>query len=133
MEPATTLTMVALKHIVTHVTKKILDKPWTQDTEQGKGLLRQLSEDYPAQVYAEKYVSRFMKMRTLHSAESDVYLDEIYSPLKLVVQSNDDELTVDDNFTLSYRRVINIIGIAGQGKSTILRKLFLEELKKGDR
>ncbi|SBS67508.1 NACHT domain-containing protein [Vibrio atlanticus] len=133
MEPATTLTMVALKQIVTHVAKKILDKPWTQDTESGKGLLRQLSEDYPAQVYAEKYVSRFMKMRTLHSAESDIYLDEIYSPLKLVVQSNLDELTVDDNFTLSYRQVINIIGIAGQGKSTILRKLFLEELKKGER
>lgn len=133
MEPVTTLTMVALKQIVTHVTKKILDTPWVHDKDSGKELLRQLSEDYPAQVYAEKYISRFMKMRTLHSAESDVYLDEIYSPLKLVVQSNSDELTVDDNFTLSYRRVINIIGIAGQGKSTILRKLFLEELKKGDR
>lgn len=133
MEPVTALTMVALKQTVTHVTKKILDKPWTHDTEQGKGLLRQLSEDYAAQVYAEKYVSKFMKMRTLHSAEADVYLDEIYTPLTLKVQSNEDEIIVDDGVTLSFSRVINIIGIAGQGKSTILRKLFLEELKKGER
>lgn len=74
-----------------------------------------------------------MKMRTLHSAEADVYLDEIYTPLTLKVQSNEDEIIVDDEVTLSFSRVINIIGIAGQGKSTILRKLFLEELKKGER
>ncbi|ELJ8583312.1 NACHT domain-containing protein [Vibrio cholerae] len=72
-------------------------------------------------------------MRTLHSAEADVYLDEIYTPLTLKVQSNEDEIIVDDGVTLSFSRVINIIGIAGQGKSTILRKLFLEELKKGER
>ncbi|MBY7805613.1 NACHT domain-containing protein [Vibrio fluvialis] len=72
-------------------------------------------------------------MRTLHSAEADVYLDEIYTPLTLKVQSNEDEIIVDDEVTLSFSRVINIIGIAGQGKSTILRKLFLEELKKGER
>lgn len=133
MDPVTTLTMVALKEIVTSVTKKILDKAWSRDTEQGKEILRQLSEDYAAEVYAEKYVSKYMKMRTLHSAESDVYLDEIYSPLTLKVQSNDDEIIIGDNITLSFSRVINIIGIAGQGKSTILRKLFLEELKRGER
>ncbi|GAB3535461.1 NACHT domain-containing protein [Photobacterium alginatilyticum] len=134
MEPVTTtLTMVALKQTVTHVTKKLLDKVWEHDTEQGKELLRQLSESNAAEVYAEKYVSRFMKMRTLHSAESDVYLDEIYSPLKLEVQSNGDELTVEDGFTLGFSKVINIIGIAGQGKSTILRKLFLEEMRKAQR
>ncbi|GAL32416.1 hypothetical protein JCM19240_5847 [Vibrio maritimus] len=133
MEPATALTMVALKQVVTQVTKKILDKPWSKDTESAKEVFRQLSEDYAATVYVEKYVTKFLKMRTLHSAESDVYLDEIYSPLTLKVQSNDDEFSIDDDVTLSFSRVVNIIGIAGQGKSTILRKLFLEELKKGER
>ncbi|XLT98616.1 putative NTPase (NACHT family) [Aeromonas rivipollensis] len=68
-------------------------------------------------------------MRTLHSVESDVYLDEIYSPLKLIAQSNGDEFLIDDKVTLSLGRVINIIGLAGQGKSTILKKLFLEEMR----
>lgn len=129
----TTLTMVALKQTVTYLTKKLLDNVWDHDTEAGKELLRQLSEDYTAHTYVEKYVSRQMKMRTLHSAESDVYLDEIYTPLKLKVQSNNDEITVTDRTTLIFSNVINIIGLAGQGKSTILRKLFIEEMKNGKR
>jgi hypothetical protein len=134
MEPImTTLSLEALKQTVTFVTKKILNKVWEHDINKGKELIRQLSEDYSAEVYVEKYVNRFMKMRTLHSAESDVYLDAIYSPLKLEAQSNGTVFTVDDGFTLDNRQVINIIGIAGQGKSTILRKLFLEELLKAKR
>ena len=126
---ATTLTLVSLKKITTHLTTKLLEKNWSQETESAKELIFQLSENDATHTYVEKYVSRFLKMRTLHSAESDVYLDEIYSPLTLTVQSNDDELCVNDGFTLSFRKVINIIGLAGQGKSTILRKLFLEEMK----
>jgi hypothetical protein len=134
MEPiSTTLTVVALKQMVTHLTKKILDKSWDRDLSQGQELLGQLSQDYAAETYAEKYVSRFLKMRTLHSAESDVYLDEVYSPLTLIVSSNKDEMMVKDGFTLSFSKIINIIGLAGQGKSTILRKLFLEEMKKSER
>ena len=130
---ATTLTLVALKKITTHLTTKLLEKKWSQETESAKELIFQLSKSDATHTYVEKYVSRFLKMRTLHSAESDVYLDEIYSPLTLTVQSNDDKLCVNDEFTLSFREVINIIGLAGQGKSTILRKLFLEEMKKGER
>lgn len=134
MEPiSTTLTVVALKQLVTHLTTKILNKKWDNDLSPGQKLLEQLSEDYAAETYVEKYVSRFLKMRTLHSAETDVYLDEVYSPLKLIVSSNNDEMVVKDGFTLSFSKIINIIGLAGQGKSTILRKLFLEEMKKSER
>ncbi|ETX11408.1 hypothetical protein MUS1_11180 [Marinomonas ushuaiensis DSM 15871] len=129
----TTLTMVALKQTVTYLTKKLLDTVWDHDTEAGKELLKQLSEDYTTHTYVDKYVSRQMKMRTLHSAESDVYLDEIYTPLKLKMQSNGDEIIVTDHTTLTFSNIINIVGLAGQGKSTILRKLFLEEMKNGKR
>lgn len=134
MEPiSTALTVVALKEIVKHLTNRILDKKWDPDVELGKELLRQLSEEYAAQIYVEKYVARFLRMRTLHSAETDVLLDEIYSPLTLIVQSNKDEIVVYDGVSLSLERVMNIIGLAGQGKSTILRKLFIEEMKLGNR
>lgn len=134
MEPiSTALTVVALKEIVKHLTNRILDKKWESDVDLGKELLRQLSEEYAAQIYVEKYVVRFLRMRTLHSAETDILLDEIYSPLTLIVQSNKDEIIIDDGSSLSLDRVINIIGLAGQGKSTILRKLFVEEMKLGNR
>lgn len=134
MDPiSTTLTISVLKQVITHLTKKILETNWDKSIESAKELIRQLSEDYASEVYAEKYVSKFMKMRTLHSAEADVYLDEIYTPLTLTVQSNDDQVVIEDKTTLHFSRVINIIGLAGQGKSTILRKLFLEEMRIGNR
>lgn len=125
------LSSVALKEIVSHMTKKILEKPWGFDTENGKEILNQLSEEYILNTYTDKYVSRNLKIRTLHSAEDDVYLDEIYSPLTLQAKS-DFEIRVDDNISLDYSKVINIIGIAGQGKSTILRKIFLEEIRRAN-
>lgn len=126
-----TLSSVALKEIVSHMTKKILEKPWGFDTENGKEILNQLSEEYILNTYTDKYVSRNLKIRTLHSAEDDVYLDEIYSPLTLQAKS-DFEIRVDDNINLDYSKIINIIGIAGQGKSTILRKILLEEIRRGN-
>ena len=76
MEPLTVLTSAALKQAITHLTKKLIDKAWDIGENQGKNILGQLSEDYPATIYTERYVNRFLKMRTLHSAESDVYLNE---------------------------------------------------------
>ncbi|TMP02805.1 hypothetical protein CWC11_16395 [Pseudoalteromonas sp. S3178] len=133
MEPLTVLTSAALKQAITHLTKKLIDKAWDIGENQGKNILGQLSEDYPATIYTERYVNRFLKMRTLHSAESDVYLNEIYSPLRIVKQGACEEFVVGDTFTLNFNRTVNIIGIAGQGKSTILRKLFLQEIYKTER
>ncbi len=133
MEPITALTSAALKQAITHLTKKLIDKAWDIGENQGKNILGQLSEDYPATIYTERYVNRFLKMRTLHSAESDVYLNEIYSPLRIVKQGGSEEFIVGDTFTLNFNRTVNIIGIAGQGKSTILRQLFLQEIYKTER
>lgn len=126
---STVLTTAALEELVKGLVSHLLSRPWSHEVDLGKDLLRQLSESSAATIYVDKYVSKSLKMRTLHSVESDVYLDEIYSPLKLIAQSNGDEFLIDDKVTLSLGRVINIIGLAGQGKSTILKKLFLEEMR----
>lgn len=98
---------VALKEMITHFTKKLLAGNWTKDLEEGRTILQQLSQDGAAGRYVEKYVSKHLKMRTLHSAESDVYIDEVYTPLTLEVTSNKDRLKVKDGFTLEFSRIIN--------------------------
>ncbi|MFG0874856.1 NACHT domain-containing protein [Aeromonas media] len=127
---ALALSGIALKEIVSQLTKKLLEKQWSHDTNDGKEIISQLSEGNVLENYTDKYVSKNLKIRTLHSAEADIYLDEIYSPLTLSANS-DITICVDNNFSLEYRKIVNIIGIAGQGKSTILRKIFLEEMKRG--
>ncbi len=61
------------------------------------------------------------------------FLDDIYYPLTVEVASNKDKVVIKDGVTLPFHGIVNIVGIAGQGKSTILRKLFSEEIKKSER
>ncbi len=63
------------------------------------------------------------------SLERSVHLDSIYVPLDLR-GNNTLSLTVDNNVVLEgENRAIFIKGIAGQGKSTILRKLLANSLR----
>ncbi|MFM2646564.1 NACHT domain-containing protein [Vibrio diabolicus] len=78
-----------------------------------------------------KACERIKRVRTLSYTEKDSPFDEIYVPLNIRSSSNARYL-VDDNVKIPYQRAINIVGRAGQGKSTILRKLFLNKLSGGN-
>lgn len=129
---AKTLQLVAVK-IVEVMLKKVLDSQWSNQFEDAKEIVQELLSDFSKNRFAEKHFQQTLKMRTLINPNHDVMLSDIYHPMKIYTASNDDLLTVKDDFTLSFSGVVNIIGIAGQGKSTILRKLFLEEISKGER
>ncbi|EOG5435856.1 NACHT domain-containing NTPase [Cronobacter sakazakii] len=110
---------------------KILSKNWIDEYRNGRNIVEQLTSLDVHSDYIVKHVSRAMKMRTIHSSENDVMLGDIYHPLTI---SNDKKnLKVGDNFILSDNNITNIIGFAGQGKSTILRKILLESIKNGDK
>lgn len=133
-------TTTAMSVLITEVTKRatsaVLDRNWLPELEQGKRLLQQLLDSYAQEQFTSKYVTKILKIRTLHSPESDVYLNEIYTPLTLRASGDgggDFELRVKDDKTIEHSGIVNIVGIAGQGKSTVMRKLFWEELKKSKR
>jgi len=111
------------------LTEVVLEKPWSNNLEEGRLLVQQLSEEYGKDAYIRKHVLPVLKMRTLHNADYDILLDDIYYPLSATVASNKDKINIKDGFTMPFNGIVNIIGIAGQGKSTILRKLFSEEIK----
>lgn len=115
------------------ITEVLLSKPWARDLDEGRFILEQLNDPVGRENYLKKHVLPSLKMRTLHNADYDVFLDDVYYPLTVEVASNKDKLIIKDGVTLPFDGVINIVGIAGQGKSTILRKLFSEEIKKSER
>jgi len=115
------------------LTELVLDQPWNNDLAEGKQIVQQLTEEYGKKAYISKHVLPALKMRTLHNVDYDVLLDDIYYPLSATVASNNDKLNITNKFTIPFNGVVNIIGIAGQGKSTVLRKLFSEEIKKAER
>lgn len=126
------LQLVAVK-VVEVMLKKVLDSQWSNQFEDAKEIVQELLSDFSKNRFAEKHFQQTLKMRTLINPDHDVMLSDIYHPMTISTASNDDKLTVKDGFTLTFSGVVNIIGIAGQGKSTILRKLFLEEISKGER
>lgn len=115
------------------MTEKLLSSNWLRGTEESIGIVEQLDNPEVRSKYIEKHVSNALRMRTLHQREHDILLNEIYFPLTIKNIANDDNITINDDCIISHSRILNIIGIAGQGKSTILRKLFQNEINSGNR
>lgn len=134
IETAVTIaTKVALTELTKKLTGRLLTANWRKGTETGKEILHQLEAEHIRKRYIDNYASKVLKMRTLFSEDVDVYLESIYTPLVIKSASTGDLIKVTDDVVIRTNRIINVVGIAGQGKSTILRKLFFEELKKGER
>lgn len=115
------------------MTDKLLSSRWLKGTEDSIEIIEQFEDPEIRSRYIEKHVSNVLRMRTLHQREHDILLDDIYYPLTIKNIANEDNITVNDECILSHSRILNIVGIAGQGKSTILRKLFQNEIKHGSR
>ncbi|MCL6328937.1 NACHT domain-containing protein [Pectobacterium carotovorum subsp. carotovorum] len=96
-------------------------------------IIKQFLKEDIQRKYIQKHIARVQKIRTIHSPEADILLEDIYYPLCLTVSSNKDKVSIEDGQVINYSGIANIIGIAGQGKSTIARKLFIEEIKLGNR
>lgn len=120
---------LAVKELFTRVISK-----WGPHNLSGRKIVRALDSEQTFINYLQKHVSRVVRLRTIHSADYDVFLHRIYHPLKICLTgSRSESMVVGDDFIISDQHINNIIGTAGQGKSTILRKLFLETLKSGDK
>ncbi|CAI3924328.1 NACHT family domain (NACHT) [Commensalibacter communis] len=116
------------KVVDTSIDKAIKTK-WKSIFSKGKTIVEQLSQQETYDIYLEKHLYSTMKMRTIHSADKDVLLNEIYHPL--AIKDRENSLLIEDGFIYENNEITNIIGYAGQGKSTILRKIFLEALTYG--
>jgi hypothetical protein len=75
----------------------------------------------------------YLYSRTLYSTHSNVYIDDYYVPLTISPMGGEErEIEVVD-LKFSSPGITNIIGKAGQGKSTILKKIFKNELCDGEK
>ncbi len=95
---------------------------------EARGVLDTISPIHESEKEAifEKVTDKYLKFRTLLSRDKDVYINQIYHPLKLrlLSTSHQEHFTLDEKTLLELPKVACIIGKAGQGKTTILRKVF---------
>lgn len=83
--------------------------------------------------YADKIVKKVFSIRTLSQGDKTLYLDEIYHPLSVSSAQTEDRITISESSSMPYHTCHCIVGVAGQGKTTIMKKLFLEELVRAER
>jgi energy-coupling factor transporter ATP-binding protein EcfA2 len=81
------------------------------------------------QAIFEKVTNRYLTFRTLMSRDNDVFIDDIYHPLRVSI-SNDinDSVLIEKNTEFKHSKIACIVGKAGQGKTTLLRKMFLNQI-----
>ncbi|WP_370976822.1 NACHT domain-containing protein [Enterobacter roggenkampii] len=91
-------------------------------------ILLSFSSDRIVDKYINNSINKVFVFRTLLHGDRNVYLHDVYYPLNIRNTSNNSIVLVEDNTILPAHSPICIVGIAGQGKTTIMRKLFLEEL-----
>lgn len=120
---------IAIKGLTTltvAVIKRFTDLGWTK-----------VVEEFGASFNEDDLISfckacdEYVNIRTLYSSQHDIFIDDVYVPL-FMSPSNDREKKYEiSNLSFYSEGITNIIGKAGQGKSTFLRKMLLNELKAG--
>ncbi|GHF98303.1 NACHT domain-containing protein [Thalassotalea marina] len=123
------LESIALKSLTvlaTSITKKFTERGWSAlATEFEAAFTRKSITDYC------KACNEYVNLRTLYSSQHDIFIDDVYVPL-FMSPTNDDEVKIEiTNLSFYSSGITNIIGQAGQGKSTFLRKMLINELTSG--
>lgn len=126
--PIETLVTSALKPVVGAAAKKSFNS-----------LFKLLSEKYKLRDFKKfedsyiEYCQRILTVKTLESPDKVFNIDDIYVPIDLNESGRSTRLEVDDNTSLDTNKAILIKGLAGQGKSTLLRKLLSNHAKSFNR
>ncbi|BEM03735.1 MULTISPECIES: NACHT domain-containing protein [Serratia] len=139
MEPLSTLIATSvLGEVFKTIGKKATEAGISSARVKGNNILRGFKKSKIIESYLEKAVHKVFIFRTITKGNVDVYLDEIYHPIKIKLndgnkRNKNKAITVGDKCYIDRKGCTAIVGLAGQGKTTIMRKLFLEELVRQER
>lgn len=127
--------MTGLEFAAPAIGKLIIGKVFGEGVKRSESFLEKIktlnNREKSVQSYL-KALEKVKRVRTLSYTEKDALFNDIYVPLNITSCANTNYL-VDETVKIPQPRAINIVGRAGQGKSTILRRLFLNELSSGNR
>lgn len=122
------ITSAILKPVVNEITKKTLGPVFEFLANKYK-----LSEIIEFKDKYLEYCDKTLEIKTLISQDKTFNIDNIFVPVDLVKAGTQTRLEVNNVTALDDERVILIKGLAGQGKSTLLRKLLSNNAKRFER
>ncbi|MCF8586459.1 NACHT domain-containing protein, partial [Enterobacter asburiae] len=129
----TSLVELSLPVVIKAIVTSLISIGGEELKKKKNNILLSFNSDKIVDKYIQSSISKVFVFRTLLHGDRNVYLHEVYYPLNIRNTSNNNIILVEDNTILPAHSPICIVGIAGQGKTTIMRKLFLEELSIQDK
>ena len=110
----------AAKPIAKEVVRKSFDGAW-ELISQGRSWMkfREFKTNYL------DYCERILKTKTLASREKALHIEDFYVPLNIISLSSLNIYTVNSDFSFKFQSPVLIKGVAGQGKSTLLKKMLV--------
>ncbi|SPZ59332.1 Predicted NTPase (NACHT family) [Serratia quinivorans] len=110
----------------------ILKNPWRYSSKKGEKLIRTLRQDANYKKFVEGHIYENLKTKTIDGRNSIFFIDEIYHPVNLT-NSKSEKVNIENIIDVTDGKIVNIIGVAGQGKSTLMKKILFEIIRKGQR
>lgn len=105
----------------------LLKEKWVHKSKKGNELISKiLSEDEIYNGFIKSHIMENLFIKTIDGKNKNVFVDDIY--IESLIEYIDDGLSVNSKkiIELAKLEALNIEGIAGQGKSTFLRRLMLD-------
>ncbi len=75
------------------------------------------------------YCNNVLHIKTIASQDNSVFVDDVYVPISILKAGHSIPFEITEKTALDDSRALLIKGLAGQGKSTILRKLLSNNAK----
>lgn len=129
----TTTAILFGKGLVSTSASKLASSLLSAGNKKAASIFAKLKVDSIAGNYSDKVVSRVITFKTLNGDGQDTTLNDIYVPLSIRHKLSNHVVSITEGTTLKSDSCICITGRAGQGKTTIMRKLFIEEFIFGER
>lgn len=79
------------------------------------------------------YCNKVLHIKTIASQDNSIFVDDVYVPISILKAGHSSPFDISEKTTLDDTKALLIKGLAGQGKSTILRKLLSNNAKLYDR
>ncbi len=123
MDPiAAEILRIGISETAKAIFNRILSKNWLGEFKKGRSIVEQLISIDVHSDYIVKHISRAMKMRTIHSSENDVMLNDIYHPL--VISHDRKDYRVGDDFYYQIITSLTLLDLQDRGKARSLEKFY---------
>lgn len=105
----------------------LLKEKWVHKSKKGNELISKiLSEDEVYNGFIKSHIMESLFIKTIDGKNKNVFVDDIYIESQIECIDDGQSLNSKEIIELARTDALNIEGIAGQGKSTFLRRLMLD-------